>query len=638
MKELGHERGLHSVRCPFLTGQSLLWPVRLAAAPLDRQPSDLDPGIASATGSGPDRTGRDRAGLGLAVLAVRRAGRPAPPGHLCQLRRPPRGRPAGGGGGSVLRDTLQPGAAVPTSVATVAPGALLTDVASAAPAVPKEPLLNGAALTLIVAILIVLALAHRGDRRRTGHLRPACRGRMHGGPRRPWQRAASPLNLAEHAADGSSAPWRRFGCTVLVSVASSTRRGSTTQKEVRVTVDAQRSRRCGVSDSSQGPGWWLASDGRWYPPNDDGEAPGPDWWLASDGKWYPPVRSERPGPGWWLASDGKWYAPESRPNATTKAPVAAPSPPAVTAAPPAPPSATASTVDASEPEGRSGRGRDKSKAPRLGRVGRRRRRADVDEASEDPSSEAPAPIAVAPDRREPAARRRGALDRQAAAAAHQDAVAAVAGDQVAGAGERPADGASRGKNKDSAADVGDHRRTGGVRADEIALHQRGRPDHRDAAAAVAGDDIAFARAGAAESGVLHADAAAVGQRRAAGGVEADPVPAGERSGAEGEAGAVARDQVAVGGGRAADERPAPLVQDPGVVRPGRDPRRRRCRGSCRRWWRCRRNRRFRCPTSCAPRSPARCCPGRRAADLRSRSKRRRAGRSGCRRTPAGWSR
>jgi hypothetical protein len=50
-----------------------------------------------------------------------------------------------------------PGA--PTPTATPATGALLTDVA---PAVPKEPLLNGAALTLIVAILIVLALAIAG--------------------------------------------------------------------------------------------------------------------------------------------------------------------------------------------------------------------------------------------------------------------------------------------------------------------------------------------------------------------------------------------------------------------------------------------------------------------------------------------
>ena len=32
------------------------------------------------------------------------------------------------------------------------------------------------------------------------------------------------------------------------------------------------------------PGWWLASDGRWYPP----QPPAPGWWLASDGRWYPP--------------------------------------------------------------------------------------------------------------------------------------------------------------------------------------------------------------------------------------------------------------------------------------------------------------------------------------------------------------
>jgi hypothetical protein len=37
-----------------------------------------------------------------------------------------------------------------------------------------------------------------------------------------------------------------------------------------------------MSDTSQGPGWYLASDGKWYPPQ--GEA----WYQASDGKWYPP--------------------------------------------------------------------------------------------------------------------------------------------------------------------------------------------------------------------------------------------------------------------------------------------------------------------------------------------------------------
>jgi hypothetical protein len=39
-----------------------------------------------------------------------------------------------------------------------------------------------------------------------------------------------------------------------------------------------------MSDKSQGPGWWQASDDKWYPP---AERPA-DWWLASDGKWYPP--------------------------------------------------------------------------------------------------------------------------------------------------------------------------------------------------------------------------------------------------------------------------------------------------------------------------------------------------------------
>jgi diguanylate cyclase (GGDEF)-like protein len=47
-----------------------------------------------------------------------------------------------------------------------------------------------------------------------------------------------------------------------------------------------------MTDVSQGPGWWLASDGKWYPPH---LHPGrhekttePTWWRASDGNWYPP--------------------------------------------------------------------------------------------------------------------------------------------------------------------------------------------------------------------------------------------------------------------------------------------------------------------------------------------------------------
>jgi hypothetical protein len=59
------------------------------------------------------------------------------------------------------------------------------------------------------------------------------------------------------------------------------------------------------------------------------DPPGPDWWLASDGKWYPPDTrpastphgaDSKQGPGWWLASDGKWYPPESRSASPPRAP------------------------------------------------------------------------------------------------------------------------------------------------------------------------------------------------------------------------------------------------------------------------------------------------------------------------------
>jgi hypothetical protein len=110
-----------------------------------------------------------------------------------------------------------------------------------------------------------------------------------------------------------------------------------------------------VSDASQGPGWWLASDGKWYPPKEADQPPAPGWWLASDGKWYPPKESDQPpGPGWWLASDGKWYAPEARHNGTTAAPATKPS------VEPTPP----------EKAGRPGRGRAKGGRRGRGRRGR----------------------------------------------------------------------------------------------------------------------------------------------------------------------------------------------------------------------------------------------------------------------------
>lgn len=44
-----------------------------------------------------------------------------------------------------------------------------------------------------------------------------------------------------------------------------------------------------MSDTPQSRGWWLANDGKWYPP-------GPGWWQASDGNWYPPEQAPGPQP------------------------------------------------------------------------------------------------------------------------------------------------------------------------------------------------------------------------------------------------------------------------------------------------------------------------------------------------------
>lgn len=58
-----------------------------------------------------------------------------------------------------------------------------------------------------------------------------------------------------------------------------------------------------MSQFSGGPGWWQASDGNWYPPEQ-----------------HPSKQSAAPalagpyGPGWWQASDGNWYPPQSAPG------------------------------------------------------------------------------------------------------------------------------------------------------------------------------------------------------------------------------------------------------------------------------------------------------------------------------------
>ena len=118
-----------------------------------------------------------------------------------------------------------------------------------------------------------------------------------------------------------------------------------------------------MSDTSQGPGWWIASDGKWYPPHlapppppppppsqqanvpstaqvptssmrpPTGEphssdplpperlvsevSQGEGWWQATDGKWYAPElrpNDSPQGPDWWQASNGKWFAPMFHPH------------------------------------------------------------------------------------------------------------------------------------------------------------------------------------------------------------------------------------------------------------------------------------------------------------------------------------
>jgi len=59
-----------------------------------------------------------------------------------------------------------------------------------------------------------------------------------------------------------------------------------------------------VSDGSAGPGWWLASDGRWYPPEQAPGLPPPT----------PPLVGPPPGAGYALPPDpGYGFAPPTGP-------------------------------------------------------------------------------------------------------------------------------------------------------------------------------------------------------------------------------------------------------------------------------------------------------------------------------------
>ena len=47
-----------------------------------------------------------------------------------------------------------------------------------------------------------------------------------------------------------------------------------------------------MSDTSQGPGWWVASDGRWYPPEQaHGAAPPPPYYATPHGYALQPIQA-----------------------------------------------------------------------------------------------------------------------------------------------------------------------------------------------------------------------------------------------------------------------------------------------------------------------------------------------------------
>jgi len=64
-----------------------------------------------------------------------------------------------------------------------------------------------------------------------------------------------------------------------------------------------------VSDTSQGPGWWVASDGRWYAPETHPNYVPPPTPPASGPPAAPLGSPAVPGPGWWMGSDGLMHPP-----------------------------------------------------------------------------------------------------------------------------------------------------------------------------------------------------------------------------------------------------------------------------------------------------------------------------------------
>ncbi|MEE9414069.1 MAG: neutral zinc metallopeptidase [Acidimicrobiales bacterium] len=150
-----------------------------------------------------------------------------------------------------------------------------------------------------------------------------------------------------------------------------------------------------MSDTPPGPGWWQASDLRWYPPEQkpgytpdfspeaaptlpppETLAPGQpaaNWWMASDGNWYPPEQNPsaaatttppaatipeplvplqpgQPAADWWMASDARWYPPSPQASQPVIASYGQPTAPAPTGFP------TQATPQAQIPVKPSGKG------------------------------------------------------------------------------------------------------------------------------------------------------------------------------------------------------------------------------------------------------------------------------------------
>ena len=73
-----------------------------------------------------------------------------------------------------------------------------------------------------------------------------------------------------------------------------------------------------TDDTPPQPGWWQASDGQWYPPQQPQQPPAPAPAPPDATQQIPRVDqphqatppAQAPGPGWWQASDGQWYPPQ----------------------------------------------------------------------------------------------------------------------------------------------------------------------------------------------------------------------------------------------------------------------------------------------------------------------------------------